>query len=89
MAIYGDNKHNVNEEHIDDKQTFTVKLEFEGIDAKNPLEAVKRILSWIQNEDEMGGAESFIYDVTNESTLERFLVAPAEHEENKVLLNRE
>lgn len=84
MAIYGDNKHNVNEEHIDEKPTFTVKLEFTDIEAKNPLEAVKKILRWIENEDGLGGANTFIYDVLNESTLETFTVDMSEDEENKV-----
>lgn len=84
MAIYGDNKHNVGEEHIDEATTFTVKLEFTDINAKNPLEAVKKILRWIENEDGLGGAETFIYDVTNEITSEEYTVDPSEDEENKV-----
>ena len=85
MAIYGDNKHNVNEEHIDEKPTFTVKLEFTDIEAKNPLEAVKEILRWIENE----GADNLIYDVLNESTLEAFTVDMSEDEDNAVLPNNE
>lgn len=85
MAIYGDDKHNVNEEHIDSTPTFTVKLEFTDIEAKNPLEAVKKILSWIENEDGTGGADTFAYDVINEETLEEFTVDMSE--EDAVLPN--
>ena len=74
MAIYGDNKHNVEMEHVDTTATFTVKLEFTDIDAKNPLEAVKKVLRWIENHDGLGGADTFCYDVTNEETKEEFIV---------------
>ena len=43
MSIYGDEKHNENMEHVDDKPTFAVSLVFTDIDAKNPLEAVKKV----------------------------------------------
>jgi len=85
MAIYGDEKHNVNEEHIDNTPSFTVRLEFTEIDAKNPLDAVKKILRWIENADRMGGAETFTYDVINEKTLEEFTVDMSEEEKDAVL----
>jgi hypothetical protein len=68
-----------------DNTTFTVRLEFTDIDAKNPLEAVKKILCWINNTDEIGGAETFIYDVINEETSEEFTVDMSEKEEDAVL----
>jgi hypothetical protein len=89
MAIYGDNSvNNDNCEFIDNKPTFSVKLEFTDIEAKNPLEAVKKVLAWIQNQDNTGGAETFIYDVLNEETLETFSVDLSEEEENQVYLNK-
>ena len=88
MAIYGDNSvNNDNCEFIDNKPTFSVKLEFTDIEAKNPLEAVKKVLAWIENQDNTGGAETFIYDVLNEETLETFSVDLSE-EENQVYLNK-
>ena len=85
MATYDDGKHNVNEEHIDNRPTFTVRLEFTDIDAKSPLDAVKKILRWINNDDNMGGAETFTYDVINEETLEEFTVDMSENEKDAVL----
>jgi delta-aminolevulinic acid dehydratase/porphobilinogen synthase len=80
MAIYGDEKHNENMEHVDNKPTFTVKLEFTDVDAKNPLEAVKEILEWIQE-----GADLMIYDVINEVTEEKFTVDLSGDDEDAVL----
>ena len=84
MAIYGDEKHNVNEEHIDVKPTFTVSLTFTDIDAKDPLKAVKKILKWIEEE-----ADAMIYDVTNEVTNEKFTVDLSEDDEDAVLPNND
>jgi len=86
MANYLDGmdggKHNSdNTEHVDNQQTFTVSLTFESVDAKNPLEAVKTILKWLEDDSEM------VYDVTNELTGEKFTVDMAEDEENQVLPN--
>jgi hypothetical protein len=82
MAIYGDEKHNEGMEHIDRKPTFTVRLEFTDIEAKNPLEATKKILKWIQED-----ADNMIYDVINEITDEAFTVDLAESDEDAVLPN--
>ena len=82
MAIYGDEKHNVNEEYIDVKPTFTVSLTFTDIDAKDPLSAVKKILKWIEED-----VDVMIYDVTNEVTNEKFTVDLSEDDENVVLPN--
>ena len=77
-------KHNSdNTEHIENQQTFTVSLTFGSVDAKNPLEAVKTILKWLEYDSEM------VYDVTNELTGEKFTVDMAEDEENAVLPNNE
>jgi hypothetical protein len=80
MAIYGDEKHNENMEHVDKKPTFTVRLEFTDVDAKNPLEASKKILNWIQE-----SADEMIYNVINEVTEEKFTVDLSEDDEDAVL----
>jgi hypothetical protein len=80
MAIYGDEKHNENMEHVDNKPTFTVKLEFTDVDAKNPLDAAKKILKWIQE-----SADEMIYNVINEVTEEKFTVDLSEDDEDAVL----
>jgi hypothetical protein len=82
MAIYGDEKHNVEMERIDSKTTFTVKLEFTELEAKNPIEAVKKVLSLIQNENAI---ESSVFEVTNEETLEEFVFDLSEYEENLIV----
>jgi hypothetical protein len=73
-----------NEENFDVQTTFTVKLEFECVSAETPLEAVQKLLDWIKDKDGLGGAETFVYDVTNEITSEEYTVDPSEDEENKV-----
>lgn len=83
MAFYGDEKHNENMEHVDTRPTFKVSLVFEGIDAKNPLEAAKKIVEWLKDEND--GAENMTYDVINESTNEKFTVDLAEDDEDAVL----
>ena len=85
MAIYGDEKHNVEMERIDSKTTFTVKLEFTDLEAKNPIEAVKEVLSLIQNEKGINAIESFVFEVTNEETLEEFVFDLSEYEENLIV----
>jgi hypothetical protein len=82
MAIYGDEKHNENMEHVDNRPTFTVKLEFTDIDAKDPLSAVKKIVEWINE-----GVEEMSFDVINEVTQEKFTVDLSEDEESMVLPN--
>lgn len=64
--------------------TFEVVLRFTDIDAKNPLEATKKILKWIQE-----GADAMIYEVTNEETDQVFTVDLSEEDEDAVLPNNE
>jgi hypothetical protein len=64
--------------------TFEVVLRFTDIDAKNPLEATKKILKWIQE-----GADAMIYEVTNEETDQVFTVDLSEKDEDAVLPNNE
>lgn len=87
MSIYGDEKHNENMEHVDNKPTFKVSLVFEGVDAKNPLEAAKQIVKWLKDQED--GAENMTYDVVNEATNEVFTVDLAEQDEDAVLPNGE
>ena len=77
-------KHNSdNTEHVDNTQTYSVSLTFTDIDAKNPLEATKKILNWLSEADAM------VYDVTNELTLEKFTVDLSEDDDNAVLPNND
>ena len=64
--------------------TFEVVLRFTDIDAKNPLEATKKILKWIEE-----GADAMIYEVTNEVTDQVFTVDLSEEDEDAVLPNNE
>ena len=66
--------------------SFKVSLTFDGVDAKNPLEAVKTILDWLQSDD---GAENMTYDVVNEQTNEAYWVDLSEDDENAVLPNNQ
>ena len=63
--------------------TFEVVLRFTDIDAKNPLEATKKILKWLSEADAM------IYEVENEETHEKWTVDLSEEDENAVLPNNE
>jgi hypothetical protein len=77
-------KHNSdNTEHVDNTQTYSVNLTFTDIDAKNPLEATKKILKWLSEADAM------IYDVTNELTQEKFTVDLSEDDADAVLPNND
>jgi hypothetical protein len=60
--------------------TFEVVLRFTDIDAKNPLEATKKILNWLSEADAM------IYEVENEITHEKWMV---DLSEDAVLPNNE
>lgn len=86
MAIYGDEKHNENMEHVDTRSSFKVSLVFEGVCAKNPLEAAKQIVKWLKDQED--GAENMTYDVVNEATEEAFTVDLAEDDEDAVLPNK-
>ena len=77
-------KHNSdNTEHVDNTQTYSVNLTFTDIDAKNPLEATKKILNWLSEADAM------VYDVTNELTQEKFTVDLSEDDADAVLPNND
>jgi hypothetical protein len=64
--------------------TFEVTLTFTDIMAKNPLEATKKILKWIEED-----ASNMIYDVKNELTGEKFTVDLSENDEDAVLPNND
>lgn len=88
MANYTDGmkggKHNSdNTEHVDNTPTYKVTLTFEGVDAKNPLEATKKILKWLED------ANTMTYDVEDELTGNKFTVDLAEDEEDAVLPNND
>jgi hypothetical protein len=86
MANYLDGmdggKHNSdNTEHEDNLQTYSISLTFTDIQADNPLEAVKKILDWLED------ANTMIYDVEDELTGEKFTVDLSEDDDNAVLPN--
>jgi hypothetical protein len=64
-------------------KTFKISVEFTDQSAKNPLEAVRKFISAL--EDNM---DSLIYDVEDEETGEKFTVDMSEFEdEDKVSFN--
>lgn len=89
MAKYLDGmeggKHNSDNTEVSiEAKTFEVTLTFTDIMAKNPLEATKKILKWIEED-----AANMIYDVKNESTSEKFTVDLSENDEDAVLPNND
>lgn len=66
------------------KTTFTVSLTFTDIDAKNPLDATKKILKWIED-----GGDKMIFDVEDEISKEKFTVDLSEDDEDAVLPNND
>jgi hypothetical protein len=89
MANYLDGmeggKHNSDNTEVSiEPKTFEVTLTFTDIMAKNPLEATKKILKWIEED-----AANMIYDVKNELTGEKFTVDLSENDEDAVLPNND
>jgi len=89
MANYLDGmeggKHNSDNTEVSIKaKTFEVTLTFTDIMAKNPLEATKKILKWIEED-----AANMIYDVKNELTGKKFTVDLSEDDEDAVLPNND
>ena len=82
MGFYGDEKNNENMEHVDNKPTFTVTLTFECVDAKNPLDATKKVVEWVKD-----GIDEMTFDVINEETKENFTVDLSENDDDAVLPN--
>ena len=64
-------------------KSFKVSITFDGIEAENPLEAAKKIVEWLKDEND--GAENMIFDVVNEATDDAFTVDLAEEDEEAVL----
>ena len=65
----------------DNLQTYSISLTFTDISADNPLEAVKKILDWLED------ANTMIYDVEDELTGDKFTVDLSEDDDNAVLPN--
>jgi hypothetical protein len=89
MATYLDGmeggKHNSDNTEVSiQSKTFEVTLTFTDIQAKNPLEATKKILKWIEED-----ASNMIYDVKNELNGEKFTVDLSENDEDAVLPNND
>ena len=89
MATYLDGieggKHNSDETEVSiTPKTFTISLTFTDIVAKNPLDATKKILKWIEED-----ANSMIYDVIDELSGDKFTVDLSEDDEDAVLPNND
>lgn len=69
---------------MENNTTYTVSLTFTDIDAKNPLEATKTILKWIED-----GGNKMIFDVIDETTNDKFTVDLSEDDEDAVLPNND
>ena len=67
---------------MENNSIFTVSLTFTDIVAKNPLEATKKILKWIEEDSNM-----MIYDVEDETTGDKYTVDLSEDDEDAVLPN--
>ena len=67
------------------QETYTVSLTFEGIESDNPLEAVKKIIGWI-NENQ---GNDLVYDVLCETINKKYTVDMSENEEDAVLPNND
>lgn len=59
---------------------YTIKLEFNGVESSTPLEAVKKVLEWIEE-----GANVMTYNVEDENSTEKFTVDLGEEDEDAVL----
>lgn len=88
MANYLDGmnggKHNSDNIEVSTKKSYSVSLTFTDILAKNPLEATKKILKWIEED-----ANTMIYDVIDEETNDKFTVDLSEDDEDAVLPNND
>lgn len=67
-------------------KTFTVSVTFTDMVAKNPLEAAKKACKWLLDD---GDANNMIYDVTDETTNDKFTVDLSEEDGNAVLPNND
>lgn len=63
-------------------KTYTISVTFTDQLAENPLQAVENFIKFLKED-----ANSYIYDVEDEETEEKFTVDMSEDDENKVLSN--
>ena len=76
-------KHNSdNTEHIEN--SFTINISFDFVNGTNPLDVAKEVSEWLKD-----GAENMIYDVTNDTTGEKFTVDLSEDDADAVLPNND
>jgi hypothetical protein len=64
--------------------SYQIVLRFTDIEEANPLDAVKKILQWIDE-----GADTMIYEVKDENSDEKWTVDLSEDDEYAVLPNNE
>lgn len=67
-----------------DDKTFTVSIVFETTSGKDPLSVAKLIAKWLKED-----ADTFIYDVVDDQTNEKFTVDLSEDDEDAVLPNKD
>lgn len=63
-------------------KTYTISITFTYQQAKNPIEAVENFIEYLKED-----ANSYIYDVEDEETGEKFTVDMSEGDEDKILPN--
>lgn len=68
------------------KKTYTVSLTLDTIVADNPLDAVKKAVAIMLEDNDV---ETMIYDVTDEETNKKFTVDLSEEDVDAVLPNND
>ena len=65
-------------------KTYTISITFTDQQANNPIEAVEKFIEYLKED-----ANSYIYDVEDEESGEKFTVDMSEDDEDKVLPNND
>lgn len=65
-------------------KTYTISITFTDQQANNPIEAVENFIKYLKED-----ADSYIYDVEDEETGEKFTVDMSEEDDYKVLPNND
>ena len=84
MAIYNpeSNQHSDGSDSEVSRDTYTISITFTDMIAANPLAAAKKACKWLLDDED---ARNMIYDVTNETTNQKFTVDLSEDDEDAVL----
>ena len=65
-------------------KSYTISVTFTDQQANNPIEAVENFIKYLKED-----ADSYIYDVEDEETGEKFTVDMSEEDDYKVLPNND